>query len=164
MPPRKSAFPPAIIRGFMTRKYTRFPKDADDVYCACGCGRVLTRSQRYKNGKYASVECARKVRENMLGKERDIWKVKRACLCGCGQFVSLSNSRRGFPFVDKEHEKKYKFDMYERDEMEKKKEQAKVFKKYCTNYDNTLTKCIACYDSCAAKYRGCYGEYKKTKS
>lgn len=147
----------------MVRKYVKFDPSSDDVYCACGCGRILTKAQRYKNGKYASKECALKVRRLRMETEQDINRSKHQCLCGCGELISVKDFNRGFPFVNKEHEKKYKFDMYEKEELEKKKEIEKSFKKYCVNYDPTITKCISCYEDGAGMYRGCYGKPKSKK-
>lgn len=147
----------------MTRKYVKFDPNSDDVYCACGCGKVLTRMQRYKNGKYASEACALKVRRERIAAEQDISRSKNQCLCGCGQSVAVKDVHRGFPFVNKEHEKKYKFELYEKEELRKKEEAKRVYKKYCDHYDHSRIFCLLCYEDGAGMYRGCYGKPKETK-
>ena len=96
----------------------------------------------------------------MLNQEHESWRAKHQCLCGCGETISVKDFNRGFQFVNKEHEKKYKYELYEKEELERQKEIAKSFKKYCSNYDPTLIKCVSCYDDGAGMYRGCYGKPK----
>jgi hypothetical protein len=99
-----------------------------------------------------------------IGRSVNLWKVKRECLCGCGGFVSISNVRKAFPFIDKSHEDKYKELQREQELLDKKKNHQMEIQKYCTNFDETRLQCITCYEGGAAMYRGCYGKYEKPKS
>lgn len=141
----------------MPRKYIKRDDQDHKKFCACGCGMELTAEQIRIGQVYASRACS----YNIKRKTGSVQDKFIACKCGCGENVPSKNRYKQYYFVNQKHELLYIKQEMRRQEEERYQLRSSQQLFYCSKYDPESTFCVSCYDSTAARFRGCYGKPKR---